>query len=78
MIEHDFLLFMEYFIKHIIVTKDKSILIQMKIISHAFLLKALNNVTDYGAVLLSFPPPTNHKLKPLDRSNASGAWLVNQ
>lgn len=71
---YDFLLFMEYFIKHTTVKTDKPILIQLKVTSHALILTELNSVTDYGAVLLSFPQPTTHKLKPLARFNASGAW----
>jgi hypothetical protein len=67
---------MEYLIKHITVKEDKPILIQLQNHQSRSSLKVLNSVTDYGAVLLSFPQPTTLKLKSLARSNASGARLT--
>jgi hypothetical protein len=81
----DFLLFMEHFIKHTRVTKERPVLLLLDIHQSHFAVKVLHLAKENGVVLLSFPPHTSNKLKPLDRSmygpfkkfvnNASDAWL---
>jgi hypothetical protein len=81
----DFLLFMEYFIKHTRVTKDRSVLLLLDNHQSHLAVKVLDLAKENGVVLLSFPSHTSHKLQPLDRSvngpfkkfvnNASDAWL---
>jgi hypothetical protein len=65
---------MEYFIKHIIVTKDKPILLLDN--HHSDLsLRMLEFAKENGAVLLSFPPHTTYKLNHLYSSRTPGARL---
>jgi hypothetical protein len=67
--EKCFLLFMEYFIKRIIVGKDTSILFLLD--NH----QSLDLAKEIGAVLLFSPRHNTHRLNPLYGSSASVSWL---
>jgi hypothetical protein len=81
----DFLLFMEHFIKHTRIAKDRPVLLLLDNHQSHLAVKVLDLAKENGVVLLSFPPHTSHKQQPSDRSvygyfkklvnNASDAWL---
>jgi hypothetical protein len=82
---NDFVLFMQHFIKHTRVTKDRPVLLLLDNHQSHLAIKVLDLAKENGAVLLTFPPHTSHKLQSLDRSmygpfkkfvdSASDAWL---
>jgi hypothetical protein len=82
---NDFVLFMQHFIKHTRVTKDRPVLLLLDNHQSHLVIKVLVLAKENGAVLLSFPPHISRKLQPLDRSVygpfkkfvncASDAWL---
>jgi hypothetical protein len=61
----DFLLFMEHFIKHARVTKDKPVLLLLGSHQSHLAVKVLDLAKEIGVVLLSFPPPTLTNCNPL-------------
>jgi hypothetical protein len=79
--------FMQHFIKHTRVTKDRPVLLLLDNYQSRLAIKVLDLAKENGVVLLSFPPHTSHKLQSLDRSvyeygpfrkfvnRASDAWL---
>jgi hypothetical protein len=81
----DFLLFMEHFIKHTRVTKDRPMLLLLENHQSHLAVKVFDLAKENWVVLLSFPPHTSHKLQTLDRSvygqfkklvnNSSDEWL---
>jgi hypothetical protein len=62
MTEEDFLLFMEHFIKHTRVTKDRTVLLLLENHQPHLAVKVLDLEKENGLVFLSFPPHTSHKL----------------
>lgn len=81
----DFKMFMEHFIKHTRVSKEKPVLLLLDNHQSHLNIAVIDLAKDNGVVLLSFPPHTSHKLQPLDRSvfgpfkkfvnSSSDAWL---
>ena len=79
-----FVLFMEHFVKHIRVMKDKPVLLLLDSQQSHLDMNVLELAKENGVVML-FPPHTSHKLQPLDRSvygpfkkfvnNDSDAWI---
>jgi hypothetical protein len=80
-----FVLFMEHFVKHIRVMKDKSVLFLLDSQQSRLDTNVLDLAKENGVVMLLFPPHTSHKLQPLDRpvygpfkkfvNNDSDAWI---
>jgi hypothetical protein len=66
--DDDFLLFMEHFIKHTKVTKDRPVLLLLDNHQSHLAVKVLDLAKENGVVVLSFPPHISHKLQPLYRS----------
>jgi hypothetical protein len=60
--------FMQHFIKHTRVTKDRPVLLLPDNYQSRLAIKVLDLAKENGVVLLSFPPHTSHKLQSLDRS----------
>jgi hypothetical protein len=76
---------MEHFIKHTLVTRNRSVMLLLNNHQSHLAVKVLDLVKENRVVLLSFPPRTSHKLQLLDRTvygafkkfvnDASDAWL---
>jgi hypothetical protein len=63
--EYDFLLLVEYFIKFIMATKDRLVLLPLEMHQLHLAVRVLDLEKEKGAVLLSLPPHTTYKVKPL-------------
>jgi hypothetical protein len=64
----DFALFMEYFIKHINLTKDRPMLFSLESHQSHLALKVLEISKENGVILLPLSLHTSHKLQLLNRS----------
>ena len=65
---HNFLKFLEHFVKHIRASRDKKVLLLLDNHQSHIHIDILIYARDHGVVRLSFPPHCSHKLQPLDRS----------
>ena len=68
MLENDFLVFIEHFVKHVRPTINNPVLLLLDNHSSHLGIDMLNYAKEHGVILLSFPPHCTHRMQPLDRS----------
>ena len=67
-IEDDFFLFMQHFVKHVRLSNDRKVLLMLNKHASHLSIKIIDFARDNGVVMLTFPPHCSHKLQPLDHS----------
>ena len=68
MMDENFLMFLEHFIKQTRSLKDKPVLLVLDNHESHISIPVLDYAKEHRVVMISFPPHCFHKLQPLDRS----------